>query len=218
MLESDLSIPLQNYLKSLGYCVHGEVTVFDRTRVIDHVAHLGPCESPTYIVSFELKSSYKPDLVKQLQRNDKGHFQHAQYAVMPSLTAKALNAYLGALNAKSWYLVPGLLTFDLKGNPDISNFIDCQVGTLPQKYLLKGSPRLLLCSDNQGVLGGVRLAKGQSMVTHWEQNLKVLKSFKAKNINPTLEDFKTYVNQENPNTMKLYKNRTALVRRLWKSY
>lgn len=187
LLEQDLSPWLMAYLHRLGYCVHGEVALWDRCDIIDHVAHLGPCEAPTYIVTFELKSRMGEGLLKQLDDNDRGHYQDAHYAVTHHRREDGphhrLWAKLEQQAAQSesapfayWWLKPGWITFNRQGEieqlieggaPSVRCLEMSKSAKEARRYHRLNAWRMLLVEQNRGVPGGVCLKKGEHRITHY---------------------------------------------------
>lgn len=215
MKESDLSRILKPQLEVMGYCVHGEVSLFKRHRVIDLVAHTGPCATPENVVTFELKTSLNQTLVDQLLKNDKGHYQCGHFAVVP---CKKHNQELFSFlqDATQWYHCPGLIEVDLANNK-FQVLFDTRLGSKNQKYTLKGLPRLLLTQENKDMQGGVALKKGEKLPTHWSTLRAQLQKVKTDNPLWTLDHYKAYFTEVNFPLIAMYKRKDLLLKRLMNS-
>jgi len=172
MREVDLSLPLTQYLKSLGYCVHGEVSIFDRTRTIDHVAHTGPCDAPEYVVLFDMKLAFNQDLVDQLSWADVGHYGDAHFFVTPQKRGYDCQhkLWLNVSNQRKWYLQPGWITLD---GDNLEILADCVVKD--KRYHRRNAYRLLLTDHNKDSLAGFR-SGGIDVDTHWKAGVRYVQA------------------------------------------
>jgi hypothetical protein len=184
LYERDLSPLIQKMMTDQGYCVHGEVTVFDRHATIDHVAHLGPCHKPTKIITLELKTAMCEGLIDQLHTNDIGHYHHEHYAVTfdhkgygpdhalwKDLVVDNYNAPSRGQRMIYFYTKPGWITFDqhsgeLRLNLPPTATTRALTGESGDPYQCRGVKRLLLVEQNKGAQGGVKLAGAEKKVTH----------------------------------------------------
>lgn len=194
--EQDLSALVIAMWQKKGYCVHGEVTVYNRSATIDHVAHTGPCDAPEHIVCLELKTQMSQALMAQIGANDLGHYQDEQYAVTPHKRGYGAEhpVYKAWCDAEQGdaertvrgrkttgifplWTVPGWITFD-PATGEVKELIlprqktnthqrrKKTVSTLGDPYLKQNAHRLLLVEQNKCKPGGVALGALERKVTH----------------------------------------------------
>jgi hypothetical protein len=184
MKECDLSGPLQEWLRQEhGLCVHGEVSVFDRSRTLDHVAHEGPCWAPTRVWNLEMKVGMTTDLLRQAAGVARGHLTTLEdsgpppslpfgvwvVTPLPKRPADLAKARAKVLATRADlkyhpYLQPGWITVDvITGKVEVQEVPYLRP---PLKYGGIHIKRLLLVPQNRGRLGGLPGGKGEA-VTHW---------------------------------------------------
>ncbi len=183
--------------------MHGEVSLFDRTRTIDHVAHAGPCESPEYIVFLDMKLSLNQDLIDQMSWADVGHYVDAYYVVTPRKRGyDTTHKTWKAVHERKWYHRPGWIIVD---GDTIDIVEDCCL--LNPKYQKRNTYRILLTDQNKDSLAGYR--SGHIDVdTHWKAGVRYVQAKMSEqdfSFNKLVEDC--------PSFLKAYKNpRQALSR------
>jgi hypothetical protein len=160
--EADLSPLVIEAWQAKGYCVHGEVAVYDKAIFVDHIAHTGPCEHPEHIVAIEMKRNSGKSLRRQAWKLDIYHVADEIWGVVCA-TPRALSiqkwkdAYRGGA-----YHAPGLMSWE-----DEAFQIHVEPETKSLKYARKRAQNLLLVPENCGSLAG--LPSGQvDYVTHYK--------------------------------------------------
>jgi hypothetical protein len=205
--EHELSALLTAYLTSMGYCVHGEVSVFHRTLTFDHVAHLGPCDCPEYVLTFQLKLGFTQDLIRQMMRDDLGHYGDAHYMVTPKKRGYTRDLYAAKLD-HSWYIKPGWIVI----GEEADLIVDATV--MNPHYALRNKYRLLLTEANRGMIGGV---KGEVYDTHWKLACRYHRECSQHNplyLQNTQSMKQVIANA--PSALKCYKNLAATLKKVAK--
>jgi len=174
--EVELSPYVQKHWRDMGFCVHGEVAIYGDGSFVDHVAHLGPCHAPEYVVAIEMKKGASLQLRKQIWSLDRQHVADEIWGVTitPPRTA-TLDTWKGVDNGPRSNLMsitwhePGLLTWR---DGDLHCLRECRV-TLRnnhKRYYRKNTNRLLLVPENKDTLGGFPSGDAD-YITHWSLGL-----------------------------------------------
>lgn len=143
MKEIELYPYLKNHFTQLGYQVYAEVLVKESSRYVDAVAI---DEHHQQIITFELKTSYNQEVIKQALFN--ANLFHKSYVVIPKPKKK--------INFKLHNYV-GIILVDLE-NKNIEVFHHPQsVAFLPSFKQMKD--RLYINSVNSWVLAGEEITK-----------------------------------------------------------
>lgn len=173
MKESDLSLPLIAYLKGLGYCVHGEVSIFDRLSTVDHIAHTGPCDHPENIVLLEMKLALNAALLAQVLKSDIAHYAHGLYVVTPKKAKYDTShpLWVKTVCLGRWYIKPGWITIDKGGCLEVV----CDPIMQDRRYFLKNSYRLLLNDRNQDQTAGHKSGT-VDLETHWKAGVRYVEA------------------------------------------
>lgn len=161
--EVELSPHVISYWESQGFCVHGEVAVYGKSIFIDHVAHLGPCADPTYVVAIEMKKGASKSLRDQIATLDKRHLADELWGI--SISTPRASTLLKWENVPCWTRA-GLLSWD---GESFQKHFHSQVTLRKnhQRYYGKNRTQLLLIPENQGVLAGYPSRGEQDYLTHW---------------------------------------------------
>jgi hypothetical protein len=201
--ELDLSPFVQDYWRSKGYCVHGEVAVFKASTFIDHVAHTGPCSCPEHVVGIEMKKGAGKDLRKQLVKLDRKHLVDEIWGAVISTPREAT---LDEWDDLGRWIRPGLLVWE---NGKLVEVRECAEVKAYQRKLRR--ERLLLVDENRDVLAGYPASHDDSVyVTHWKRVRTAAKQFALTHEDPfQVEDLKGLDLPE----LGLYKNPDATLMR-----
>lgn len=210
--ESDLSPLVQDYWREKGFCVHGEVKLYRSNIFIDHVAHLGSCEEPEYVVAIEMKKNAGKALRSQLAKLDTFHVAHELWGVSIATprdsTVEAWEDF--DRDGSPWWVTvrdpwiePGLMSWE-----DGELHIHSESVLVSDKNICKRSGHLLLVEENCWQLGGTVSGSG-SYCTHWSVSRERLWQW----IQNTEDHFSTKdVYERLPDTMSLYKNPKKVAR------
>lgn len=179
--EVELSPFVQKYWKDKGFCVHGEVAIYNDGSFVDHVAHLGPCPDPEYIVAIEMKKGANKSLHQQIWSIDRQHVADEIWGVVINPPRNStLVKWKGEgvpdkfnVMSRLWHNA-GLLVWR---DGALDKLEDCTV-TIRQnhkRYYRKNSNRLLLVPENKDMLGGWP-SGGATYITHWSLGLAHIES------------------------------------------
>lgn len=161
--EVELSPHVISHWESKGFCVHGEVAVYGKSIFIDHVAHLGPCHDPTYVVAIEMKKGASKSLRNQITTLDRRHLADELWGVAIS-TPRATT--LSKWEGQPCWTRAGLLswngdTFEKHCHSHVT------LRNNHSRYYGKNRKQLLLIPENQGVLAGYPSNGEHNYLTHW---------------------------------------------------
>lgn len=181
--ETELSPIVRKYWEDRGYCVHGEVAVFNSSLFIDHVAHTGPCSCPEHVVSIEMKKGAGKNLRTQLRTLDKKHVSHEIWgAVFTSPREATVTAWEGY----GIWLRPGLLVFD-EDSGKLVEIMKCEEVSEYKRQIR--SNKLLLVEENRSIIAGYTSADQQyQYVTHWKRIRSAAKEFALSTPEPFILD------------------------------
>jgi len=162
--ELALSPHVIQHWKGRGFCVHGEVAVYGRSIFIDHVAHLGACEDPTYVVAIEMKKGASKSLRNQLCTIDRRHLADEIWGV--TIATPRDTTLLKWDKVKRSWIRAGLLSWC---GTEFTKHRHSHV-TLRKyhkRYYRKKAYQLLLVPENKEVLAGYPSNGDHDYVTHW---------------------------------------------------
>lgn len=158
--ESFLSPFVMEWWKSLGYCVHGEVSVFGKGIFIDHVAHKGDCKSPTDVVCIEMKRGANKSLRKQITKIQGIHVGAEEWGVV---LAKPTDRSLHLWEGNGRYRRAGLLWCNSEGSLEIIK----EPSLKKTPYRKPDSSKLLLVKQNLAKTSGHSSSDVDQYYTHW---------------------------------------------------
>lgn len=207
--EVELSPLVIAYFKALGYCVHGEVAIFKKSTFIDHVAHLGPCDNPTYVVGIEMKQGAGKNLRNQMFHLDTYHVADELWGV--SITRPREDTLEAWETWGRWYR-PGLLVW----TPDSSGLEKvCDFGEHRAYKRKMNRKNLLLFGGNKDCLAGYP-SGGTPYHTHWS----VTKNYIENNILGVIHEplgVEDIMGRIPHNYIGPYKRKKSAVQRILKS-
>lgn len=170
--ELDLSPHVQRYWEEQGFCVHGEVSIYNYAQYVDHVAHTGPCSNPERVIFIEMKRGASKSLRSQLNRLDTIHAADELWgATISTPQVKTLDAW-DSLAEKMWCR-PGLLHWNGEGLVAVRWPATNIIRETHRRYHRRKVSSLLLIPENKGLTAG-HPSGGQTYVTHWSAGLDYL--------------------------------------------
>jgi|AntRauTorcE11897_2_1112592.scaffolds.fasta_scaffold00253_23 hypothetical protein len=207
--ELDLSPHVIRHWKDRGFCVHGEVAVYGKSIFIDHVAHKGPCDDPTYVVAIEMKRGASKSLRSQMWTIDRRHVSDEIWGVtIATPRSSTLKKWDNAKRQANW-IKPGLLSWTGDG---FSKHRKSHVTLRDyhKRYYRKKSYQLLLVPENKGCLAGYPSGE-QEYITHWSLGCdRILKWARQKTSGFTTQDL--YDNL--PKVLNAYRKRRSAMNRM----
>lgn len=203
--ETELSPYVQKYWEDRGYCVHGEVAVYGKAVFVDHVAHLGPCEAPTYVVAIEMKKGATKALRSQLRILDR---RHVADEIWGAVFSEPRQATIAKWKEFARWINPGLLVWKGEGFEKVVKSAFTGRKNHP-RYQGRNKYQLLLVPENKGVVAGHKSGE-QEYHTHWSLGCSYIKSF-ARGVG-TFTTEECYRNL--PPHMRAYRKPRAAMRRM----
>lgn len=161
--ELEMSPYVIEYWKNMGFCVHGEVAIHGNSNFVDHVAHLGPCMDPTYVVAIEMKKGASRSLRQQVRDLDGKHVADEIWGVVTSTPREATLKQWSDLTPR--WICAGLHKVSAAGVEELQ----------PSRVLLRKNHKqyfkrryrdLLLVPENRDTHGGYPSGVS-TYVTHW---------------------------------------------------
>lgn len=163
LLESELSIHVQNWWKEKGYCVHGEVSIFGTSLFVDHIAHTGPCNNPDHVVGIEMKKGATKSLRKQIHKLQSTHVaQEVWGAVIDTPREKSLSEW----ESTGLWSRAGLLVWNGESLEEIVSPKDRRDPLFSKRPVRKSN--LLLVPHNREIIAGRPSGHVDNIYhTHW---------------------------------------------------
>lgn len=208
--ELDLSPHVISYWEEQGYCVHGEVAVYGKSIFIDHVAHLGPCHDPTYVVAIEMKKGASKSLREQLWTIDRRHLSDELWGVtIATPRASTVKKWDTAVVRPDW-IRAGLLSWNGGGfTKHRHSYVTLR--NYHKRYYRKKSDQLLLIPENKGILAGHTSNGDHDYLTHWSVGCKrILEWARNQSGTFTTEDCYTQL----PREISAYRKKRAAMNRM----
>lgn len=203
---------MQDYWRSKGFCVHGEVKLYRSNIFVDHVAHLGPCEHPEYLVAIEMKKNAGKSLRTQLAKLDTFHIAHELWGVsIATPRASTIESWTEFnRDGSPWWVTvrdpwiePGLMSWEEGGL-----VVHSKSELVSDKNICKRSKHLLLVEENCWQLGGTASGAGD-YATHWSVSReRIWDWIRGDRVHFSTKD----VYEQLPETMSLYKNPKKVAR------
>jgi hypothetical protein len=182
--ELDLSPHVQSFWEEKGYCVHGEVALSGKAVFIDHVAHLGPCDAPEYIVAIEMKRGASKSLQSQLMTLDTTHVADELWGITVSTPRTST---LQRWDDTLWpWMLPGLCSWN-GDHLDVHRWATCSTRANHKRYYRRRDGDLLLIPENRGIHAGYPSGDHQ-YITHWSAGQEYLLRWAASQGRFTTQD------------------------------
>lgn len=213
MLKLAKEVELSPYVIALwqarGFCVHGEVSAQGHNVFIDHVAHTGPCDKPTYIVGIEMKRGISKSLRRQMGKLDMKHFFDEIWGVCIS---KPRDVTLKSWDKDGYYMSAGLMAWDAETS---SLVILREPECLSTKYLKRNARKLLLVEENKGLYAGYPSGhEDNNYHTHWSLSRDHYIEWMSDKECFTTKD----MNSDYPKSMEVYRKPAQMVTALLKMF
>jgi hypothetical protein len=208
--ELQLSPHVIKHWKQKGYCVHGEVAVYGKSIFIDHVAHLGPCHEPTYVVAIEMKSGASKSLRSQMWTIDRRHLADELWGVSIASPRDSTLKKWDDAKRQAYWINAGLLSWE----GDCFKQHRRSRVTLRKhhsRYYCKNRSGLLLVPENKDSLAGYPSNGDHDYITHWSYGVSKILEWAQEQVN-TFTTKECYANL--PRAMNAYRKRRSAMNRM----